>query len=71
MKIKYSEELRRETEKIKTKIIWFAKFYLVLLVIVASISFIEHYLKWYGQVGQKPYPVIKVLYWERITKSEV
>lgn len=45
MKIKYSEELKRETEKIKTKIIWFAKFYLVLLVIVASISFIEHYLK--------------------------
>lgn len=45
MKIKYSEELKREKQKIKTKVIWFAKFYLILLVIVASLNFIEQFLK--------------------------
>jgi uncharacterized membrane protein len=50
-------------------VIWFAKFYLILLVIVASLNFIEQFLKWSGQVGQKPYPVIKVLFREGKTKE--
>lgn len=43
--MKYSKELKREKEKIKTKIIWFTKFYITLLVIVALLSFIEHMVR--------------------------
>ena len=42
--MKYSELLEKEKRKIKVKVIWFAKFYLVLLIAVALLSIIEHAL---------------------------
>ncbi len=42
--MKYSEHMKKEKEKIKSKVIWFVKFYLVLIGVIILLSLYEHVL---------------------------